>query len=75
MPRWCSTVESFRGPNPMRTSIRLIYVRHVLIKATVGELRNLAINAMAAGADVIAHFLTATTGAIRGASKNKSRSL
>ncbi len=41
------------GPN-LRTSIRLIY-KHVLGKYSVGELRNLA-NAMAAGADIIAHF-------------------
>ncbi len=41
------------GPD-LRTSIRLIYKR-LPLKYTVGELRNIA-NAMAGGADIIAHF-------------------
>ncbi len=48
-------LDSGRHPLNIQTSLRLIYKRTVLDDSPVGELRNLA-NAMAAGADIIAHF-------------------
>src|SRR6185369_11808099 len=48
-------LDSGREPLNLPTNIRQIYKHMPGVKLTVGELRNVA-NAMAGGADIIAHF-------------------